>query len=621
LNTRTLVAIAAILLTFADARAAGRTATLDIDARDASRHMLHGHMSIPVVAGPIVLAYPKWIPGEHGPTGPIVNLAGLRFGAGGKTIPWQRDADDMYLFHLDVPAGADTLVVDFDFIASAETEGFTSGASTTGELAMISWNEVVLYPQSVKPDEWQVSPSVRLPAGWKVGTALAVAKDGGDKIAFQPVSLTTLVDSPVLAGAHTRVFPLADKPVVKLFVAADRDADLEAPPALVAAWIKLAAEARALFKVEHYRSYTFLLTLSDHVASFGLEHHESSDDRLPERSVTDDDFRRNGAGLLSHEYVHSWNGKYRRPIGLNPGSFEKPMRGELLWVYEGLTEYLGNLLAARSGLRPPDEYRDRLALTAAYLEQRKGRSWRPLADTGVAAQILYGSDREGSSWRRGVDFYDEGELIWLEADTIIRQKSGGKANLDDFCRKFHGGPGGQPAVAAYTLEDVIATLDGIAPYDWKGFFQTRVYSTAERAPLGGLEAAGWSLVWVEKPTKVIESIEEAKSQVDVSYSIGIYLDAKESLIRDVVPGSPAAVAGVAPGMKLVAVNGWKWSRSRLREAIRDTAKKKPIELMVDNGDQIRTVKLEYAGGDKYPRLERIQNKLDVLGAITAPLAQ
>ena len=615
------VALAALLLAAPAAFAAGRATTLDVDVRDAPRRILHAHMVIPVAAGPVVLAYPKWIPGEHGPTGPIVNVAGLKLAAAGKPLPWRRDAEDMYALHADVPAGADTITADLDFIEPLELSGFSAAASSTAELTMVSWNEVILYPKGQKSDDLAVTPSLRLPPGWKYGTSLVVAKEGGGQIAFQTVSLTTLVDSPVLAGAHTKVFPLADKPSVRLFVAADSDDALEAPPPLQAAVVKLAAEARALFRAEHYRDYTFLLTLSDHVASFGLEHHQSSDDRLPERSLIDENHRRVSAGLLSHEYTHSWNGKYRRPADLGIGSFDVPMHGELLWVYEGLTQYLGQILSARSGLRSPEEYRDSLALAAADMESHRGRTWRPLVDTAIAAQVLYGADTQGSAWRRGVDYYDEGDLIWLEADTIIRQKSGGKASLDDFCRKFHGGQSGPPAVSPYTLEDVIATLAQIAPYDWKEFFQTRIYAPTEKAPLGGLEASGWSLTYGDKMTKLLESMENVREEVDARFSIGIVVKEKEGEIRDVVPGSPAALAGVAPGMKLVAVNGWKWTKDRLHDAIRDTRKKRPLELLVDNGDAIRTLPITYTGGERYPRLERVASKPDLLTTIITPLSQ
>lgn len=608
------------VLAAAPAFAAGRAAILDVDARDVPKNLLHAHETLPAAPGPLVLSYAKWIPGEHGPTGPLENVAGLKISAGGKVLAWKRDAEDMYAVLVEVPKGADTVTVDLDFLEPAETKGFSSGASTTAELALVSWNHVLLYPKGTKSDDWNVTASIALPKGWKYGTALPVAKDGGDKIAFQMVSLTTLVDSPVLAGAHTRVLPLADKPPVRIFIAADSDDDLDAPPPTQVALAKLVAEARALFRAEHYRGYTFLLTLSDHVASFGLEHHESSDDRVAERSLVDDDHRRLFAGLLPHEYVHSWNGKHRRPAELGIGGYDTPMHGELLWVYEGLTEYLGNVLTARSGLRTAEEARDELALTAAEMETHRGRSWRPLADTAVAAQILYASPVEGSSFRRGVDFYAEGDLIWLEADAIIRQKTGGKASLDDFCRRFHGGQSGPPSVSPYSLEDVVAGLNAVAPNDWNAFFQSRVYATSDKAPLGGIEAAGWTLTYGDKPTKVIASYETAREHIDLRFSIGIAVD-KDGVIRDVIPGSPAAVAGVTPGMKLVAVNRWHWNKDRLHDAVRDTKKQRPLELLLEGGEVMKSVTLKYDGGERYPRLERVASKPDLLTGILTGLSQ
>ncbi len=601
------------------AQPAPRPITVELDARDAPRRLLHARLTVPARPGPMTLLYPEWLPGEHGPTGPIVNVAGLAITAAGKPVPWRRDSDNMYTFHVEVPAGADALRIELDVLLPADAKGFTSAASSTPELANLAWNHVLLYPKGVAPDEQQIAATLRLPPGWKAGTSLPVQRDGGNVITYRPASLTTMVDAPVLAGAHTRVLALKSAtPPVRLFVAADAEGLLEPRPALLAGLQKLPVEAAALFGTEHYRGYTFLLTLSDTVAWFGLEHHESSDNRVSERFFIDDEHRLANAGLLPHELVHSWNGKYRRPAGMKPGRLDQPMNGELLWVYEGLTEYLGKILTARSGLYSAEEYRDSLALAAAEMEISSGRAWRPLVDTGVAAQILYGAADEGSAWRRSVDFYSEGELIWLEVDTIIRARTGGKASLDDFCRKFHGGAGGQPRVVPYELEDVLAALQAIAPHDWKSFFEERVYATRPKAPVAGIEAAGWKLVYGEEMSAVHAAEQAVDELIDERWSIGISVT-EDGTIPDVIPGSPAARAGVPPGAKLIAVNGRKWSEPRLRDAVRESKKRKRLELIVESGEIVRSHALGYAGGSRFPRLERIASKPDVLGAIIAPL--
>jgi predicted metalloprotease with PDZ domain len=593
--------------------------SVDVDARDAPRNLLHAHLVIPAKPGPLTLLYPKWLPGEHGPTGPVQNLVDVKLAAGGKPIPWQRDPENMYAFHVDVPAGADAVVADVTFLLPAGgPEGFTSGGSSTPSLVAVSWNYVVLYPQGPSADDVKVAASLRLPAGWKLGTSLTIAREAGGQTTFAPTSLTMLIDSPVLAGEHTRILPLLDKPPVRAFVAADSEAALAPKPWLVQALAKLPAEANALFGAYHYASYTFLLTLSDHVASFGLEHHESSDDRVTERSLIDDDHQRTHAGLLPHEMTHSWNGKYRRPADLAPGSFDKPMHGDLLWVYEGLTEYLGWILTARSGLLSQDDFRDTLALVAAEMDAQKGREWRPLVDTAVAAQVLYGAPNDGAARRRGVDFYPESELIWLEADTIIRDKTGGKASLDDFCRKFHGGDSGTPRVVPYVLADVIAALSQVAPYDWDRFFKARVYATAARAPLGGIETSGWKLAFTPDLPAITDSRQEVDHTTDVRWSLG-FIVKKDGLLPDVLPDSPAALAGVAPGSTLLAVNGRRYTRERLREAIAESAKSKGVDLIVEDGEFVRAHHLAYSGGERYPHLVRVDAKPDVLGTIIHPL--
>lgn len=598
---------------------------ISVDASEAPRHILHARLLIPATPGEMTLYYPKWVPGEHGPTGPIAELAGVKFAFNGQPLPWRRDLVDMYAFIVQVPQAATTLEVTLDFLLP--TQGmFSGGASASAQMAVLGWNQVLLYPKGWTSDELTYTAALRLPEGWKYGTALGTAKETPQGVEFAPVSLTTLVDSPVILGAHYRAVPLAagGTPSHEIDMAADSEAALEMSAEQREAYNQLVAETGALFGARHYRRYHFLLSLSDNVAHFGLEHHQSSDDRIAERSLVDDDLRKASAGLLPHEFVHSWNGKYRRPADLATPDFQQPMKTDLLWVYEGLTEYLGDILTPRSGLETPEQYREDLALVAAGLDNRPGRTWRPLADTAVAAQTLYGTPSEWSSWRRGVDFYDEGDLIWLEADVTIRQLSHGQRSLDDFCRRFHGGQSGPPELKTYTFEDVVATLNEVAAYDWKSFLTARLNSTSPRAPLGGIESGGWKLVYNETLPGQLKARESAKQYIDVSYSLGFRMS-ETGTVLDVIPGTPAAEAGLAPGAKILGVDGHRWSHRRfpnlLREAIRAAkGRSEPLRLLVENADYYKTIEINYHGGERYPHLERDAAKPDLLGEIIKPHA-
>jgi predicted metalloprotease with PDZ domain len=594
--------------------------TVAVDATDAPRKILHARLTIPVKPGPLTLFYPKWIPGEHGPTGPITDLAGLKFTAAGKTVAWRRDDVEMYAFHLEIPAGAAALDAALDLLLTGEPEGaFSSTASSTAHLVVLNLNQVLFYPEGYGSDDLTYTATLRLPAGWKFATALPVAKEAAT-INFKPVSLTTFVDSPIIAGSHFRKIRLsAGPPTVDLNIVSDSDAALMMSPEQTANYTQLVIETNKLFGAHHYTHYEFLYTLSDRLSPSGLEHHESSDDRVPERTVIDESVRKSFADLLSHEYVHSWNGKYRRPVGLATPDYQQPMRGDLLWVYEGLTEYLGSILAARSGLRTPEDQREHLAIIAAYLDRFPGRTWRPLADTAIAAQLLYFASPVWSAWRRGVDYYDEGELIWLEADTVIRQQTKGARSLDDFCRRFYGAPSGPPIVKAYTFDDVVNTMNEVAAYDWRTFFTTRLNSTEPHAPLGGITNGGWRLVYTDVQSEYQKAIEQTKKNADLSYSIGVSLK-EDGSVNDIVPGTPAYEAGLGPGMKILAVNGRTYEIERLREALRDArTSRKALEILVENGEFTRTYQINYHDGERYPHLDRDASRPDLLGQIIKPL--
>lgn len=600
------------------------TITLAVDATDAPRDLFHARLVLPVSAGPLTLYYPEWIPGEHGPTGPIVNLAGPRITAAGKPVAWRRDDVDMYAFHVEVPQGVSSIEIALDYLGPVREEGFSSASSATQQLAMISWNQLLLYPQGKPPRELMYAASLRLPAGWKFASALEVASQTGEVIEFKPVALNMLIDSPVLSGAHFRSVPLASEinPPHRLDLAADSDAALELSDDVIAQYSQLVREAGALYGARHYRHYDFLLSLSDHVAHFGLEHHQSSDDRLRERVFVDGNLYASGASLLPHEFTHSWNGKYRRPAGLATANFQEPMKGELLWVYEGLTQYLGVILSARSGLWTPEQLRQQLAITTAQLDTTSGRTWRPLRDTAITAQILFGAPSEWQAWRRSVDFYDEGTLLWLEVDTTIRELTKGRRSMNDFCRLFFGGADTGPELKTYTFDDVVNTLNQVAAHDWRAFLNTRLDSTAARAPMGGIEHGGWKLVYSETESPVFLAIETVDRLTDVRYSLGMVIREPEATLRDVLPDSPAWQAGIGPGMKLLGVNGTAYSPTVLHEAIRAAKKgSQPIQLLLQNGAFQSTYSVNYHAGEKYPDLERIPNAPDMLGEIIKPLAK
>ena len=588
---------------------------LRVDLTDAPRRIVHARLTIPVRPGDTRLFYPKWIPGEHGPTGPISNLAGFTVSADGKPLPWKRDLVEMYAIHVAVPEGTTKLEVTLDFLLSGSEEGFTFAASSTPNLAVLNWNQVLLYPAGVPLEGLIYEPALKLPEGWKYGTALPVARESGGWIEFKPAPLVTLVDSPVNAGRYFRAVPLAPEitPRHVLDLAGDSPEALDMPRDEEEHFSRLVREAWALFGAHHYREYHFLYTLSDHVPFFGLEHHESSDNRGAERSLIDEDKKIRMADLLPHEFAHSWNGKYRRPGDLATPDYEAPMETDLLWVYEGLTQYLGWILTARSGLLTAEQARDYLAETAADLDNEPGRAWRPLIDTAISAQFLYEAERSWSGWRRGVDFYDESLLFWLEADAIIRAESGGKRSLDDFCRRFHGGVSTAPMVKPYTFEDVVAAMNAVQPYDWRKFFTDRVDRIQLRAPLAGITRGGWKLVYVDSVPAYHKSLDSARKRMDLKYSLGLYLT-DEGEVIDVLPGTPAAKAGLSPGMKLMAVAGRQWTADAMRDAIRAAARSRhPFEILAKNGEFYGSHTISYTGGERYPKLVRVEGTPDLLG--------
>jgi len=610
---RSLVFLASVLALAASAALAEEGILVTVDGTKAQQKLLHTHLVMPVKPGPLTLYYPKWIPGEHGPDGPIANLTGLKFEANGQTIPWRRDLLDVFTFHLDVPQGVSHIDVNFDYIEP-------DGVSATDKLLVLEWNEVVLYPADVLAEKLTYEAKLVMPDGWKFGTALPVESQAGNRVSFKPISLNLLVDSPVITGEFYRSIDLTPpgEPIHhEIDIAADSADALNMSPENQKQMINLVGESGKLFGTRHYRDYHFLLALSDHIAHFGLEHHESNNSRLPERTLLLPSSGESLGGLLAHEFVHSWNGKFRRPADLNVPYYEQPMKTDLLWGYEGLTDYLGPMLAARSGLWTQDQYHEYLASIAAMLGPgRPGRTWRPLLDTAIAEPGL-GFARGGwMNWRRGTDYYDEGDLLWLEVATIIHRESGGKKSIDDFCQGFHGGPNHGPEVKTYTFDDLVKTLNALAPFDWSGFFQTRLTSTSAEAPVGGVENGGWKVVFNDKPSK----LEGRSGHPGDVYSIGLQVG-NDGVVTDAIVGSPAFKAGISSQMKIVGVNDRVYTPELLSDAIKSAKDaSQPITLLVAVDGYFRTCTISYHEGARYPHLVRDGERPDYLDELITPRA-
>jgi len=611
-----LAAAAAIIAAAVAGRAAGAPLTLVVDAREAPRNILHVTETVPISgSGPMTLYYPLWIPGEHSPDGPIQGVAALRIRAGGTDVAWSRDPVDLSTFHLTPPAGASSLDISFDDLITA------TDPMTTPNIVIINWNRVLLYPAGRAATDIDFSPSIILPAGWTFGTALAGPKRTGDRVDFATTSLLTLIDSPLDAGRYGRRIVLLDSGgfTNEIDAFADAPSDLDLSDENVQRYKNLIAEADALYGARHWRHYHFLLTLTDAIPFQGIEHHESSDNRASGDYWTNPAQLQNGADLLPHEYSHSWNGKYRRPADLIQPDYQKPERTDLLWVYEGLNQYLGDMLAFRSGFNPPSEYPEYLASIYAQMDHEPGRLADPLADTAVAAPYLYYAPGEWSSQRRSAgDFYTEGELVWLSVDAIIRSQSHGARSLDNFLKAFDGRQTTPPMVVPYTRSDVEAALQKVQPYDWNGFFQTWVYDVAPHPAAFGIDLTGWRLVWSETPNHWDDLDASTGGRTDFRYSLG-FSTGDEGRIDDVLAGSPAARTGIGSQSQIIAVNGRKFTTARLRRAIADAKEpSRSIELILLDDDLYRTVNIAYHGGNRYPHLERVPGTEDVLRLIAAP---
>jgi predicted metalloprotease with PDZ domain len=598
--------ITSVSLTFAQ-----NAIRVSIDASEAAKNIVHVKETLAAKSGTFDLFYPKWIPGEHSPTGTINDVVNLYFLGDGKPLKWRRDDVEMFAFHVTVPPGTKQIELNFDDVSQP-------GTVATANLARIKWNRLMMYPRGVKSDLIKVSASMHYPTSWKYSTALPVAAESTGTVNFGEVNLTTLVDSPAIIGRYFVKVPLSGgEAPAEIDIAGETADSIKFKPETLAGWKNLITQANLAFGAHHYKSYKFLLTLSDNGGDEGLEHHESSEDGTGEKALTNELELLDLGDLLGHEYTHSWNGKYRRPASLTTPDFEQPMYGDLLWVYEGLTQYMGHVLPARSGLWTVEMFRESVAETYASMDTQTGRRWRPLVDTATAVQFTYSSPRAWMNERRRVDYYDEGSLVWLDADVLIRQKSGGTLSLDDFFHKFHGGQSGTPRVVTYDLNEIVRTLNSVLPYDWQTFFIDRVYNINKNAPMGGTTNGGWHLVFNDTPN-LQDQVDFRNGGANLMYSIGIIVN-NEGEVRDINPDLAAAKSGLAPGIVIKKVNGEDFSIENMRKAVAATKNgASEIILAAKNGSETGTYKLSYSGGEKYPHLERDASKPDYLSAIALP---
>ena len=594
------------------------TIVLNVDATDLSQQIFRMHMTIPVQPGPLTLLYPQWLPANHGPNGPITQLAGLKFTANGRPVAWTRDPLQVYAFHLTVPEGATSLEGEYQYLSPLDTG--QGRITMTDDILGVQWISTTLYPAGYVARGINVQANLKLPAGWQYATALETDNRAGDEVHFRTSDLETLMDSPLFAGRYSKRFELDPdgKVRVTLNVFADSPESLEAKPDQIAAHRALVQQAYKLYGSHHYDHYDFLFALSDEFGGIGREHHQSSENGVKPGYFTDWSKSEAGRDLLPHEYTHSWNGKFRRPAGQNVPNFNTPMDNELLWVYEGQTQYWGNVLAARSGLVSLAGARDALAASAARYDSVTGRAWRTVQDT-VYDPIMNARRPLGwPNWQRSEDYYVEGMLIWLDVDTRIRELSGEKRSLDDFARAFYGVNDGSHLPAFYTFDDVVATLNKVQPYDWAAFLRTKLDGHGPGAPLDGLARAGWKLVYTDTPTDYLKAVDDRNKVLDLTYSLGFTV-AQDGAIRNVVWDGIGFRAGLAANTTVMAVNDRVYKPELLKAAIRDAKDGQPIRLLVKKGNVLRTIALDYRDGLRYPRLERIPGTKDRLEEIFAAL--
>ncbi len=594
------------------------TIKLQVDATDLVHRIFNVHETIPVSAGSMFLLYPQWIPGDHEPSGPIDKFAGLTITANGQTINWERDAANVYAFHIDVPQGVTSLDVKFQFLSAQNSR--EGRVMMTPQMLSLQWNTVAMYPAGYFNRDIQVEPSVTLPQGFQFGTALETASQSGNQVTFKTLDFENLVDSPMIAGKYFKRVDLAPGATVPvhLDVVADQAKDLEITPEELKIHRDLVSQMNLRYGAHHYNHYDFLLSLSDKIGGIGLEHHRSSENSAKPGYFTE--WKKNWVSrdLLPHEYNHSWDGKYRRPQRLWTPNFNVPKRDHGLWVYEGFTQYSGYVLAARSGLWSKDQALEMLAFVGAtYDRGRPGLKWRTVWDTTNDPTIAQRAGLPYRSYQMSEDYYSGGQLIWLAVDAKIRSLTGDKKNLTSFSRAFFGTHNGDWDINTFSFDDVVSTLNGVTPFDWKSFIDERLKGHGNLSK--AFDAEGWKLTYTDKPSDAVKAIESRYHIANLTYSLGISVS-KDGSMRDVLWNSPAFKAGLAPSMTIVAVNGTDYSSDVLEDAV--TAgkdDKAPLKLLVKEFDAYKTIDIDYHGGLQYPKLERIKGQPDYLSQVLAPM--
>jgi predicted metalloprotease with PDZ domain len=610
---------------------------ITVDLSEAPRHLYHAEIDLPVKPGPVTFITPQWLPGDHAPNGEANAISGVQFTANGQTLTWRRDDVNLYEFHLEIPAGVTSVHAHLDAIVNSRA---------SKQLACLEWDRLMLYPAHIPVKEIAIEPSITVPAGWGIGTALTPVGSptapppttGVDEAAhtpppgattthYAPTNVEQLEDSPVIAGKYFHEFPLAPEVTPRHYidVVSDEPEDSNLRPELLAEIANLVREAGAAYASHHYYSYHFLLTLSNTAGGEGLEHGQSSDNGVGEKGFAEPAQTLGNSDLLSHEFTHSWNGKYRRPSTLYQPDFATPQQGMLLWVYEGMTQYMGNVLAARSGLKNQEQYRDMLAMSAASLDNEPGRIWRSTEDTSIASSIDRAPIAPWGNWSRGQSYYEEGELVWLDADTLIREKTGDKKSLTDFLHIFLGKGGDTgPLIVPYDRKELIADLNEVVPYDWATFLHDHIDIPTPHTDLAGIERGGYKLVYTDKPSASERILSSARgprgAAVNVWYSLGFRVNG-EGTINQVMYNSISDKAQLAPGLKIIGVDGEVYSADSLRQAIDDAkGTTKPISLLIQDANKLLTVTLDYHDGERYPSLQRVEGTTDYLDEITKPIA-
>ncbi len=589
---------------------------LFVDASDVARRIFRARITIPVAGpGPLVLVYPKWLPGFHAPQAPIELFAGLRVSAGNSELRWIRHPVTVNAFRIDVPDGVDAIEASFQFLSPTEPD--QGRVLVSRDILMLPWNTVILHPAGHYARQIQVQASLALPERWHHASALEESGREGDTVHFRQTGLDLLVDSPVLAGRYFRSIDLDDDGGVRLNVAADRPELLETTSEQVEAHRAVVAQADMLFGCRHFHHYDVLLALSEELSSAGIEHHQSCEAVSLPTYFTKWDSSFTRRDTFPHEYVHSWNGKHRRGADSWQPCFEKPIRNSLMWVYEGLTQYWSQVLAARSGLWTAEQALGALAQTAATYDLQPGSRWRPLIDTTRDPIIAARAPLPWQSWQRSEDYYSEGALLWLDVDTRIREVSGDTRSLDDFARSFFGAGDKWAVTHTYTFHDVVAALGAIAPGDWQGLFEHLLTETRRSAPLDGLTRGGYALAFREEANAYTAGLEALSGLTDHSFSIGLKVDA-QGAIKDVLWDGPAFEQAITSGASMIAVNGRAFSPDVLKECIAATTSGERCRLLIRTGTDVREVTLDYDKGLRFPHLQRLRDMPGRLDQILQP---